>query len=223
MGKNSSIKKRFKYAIVPYVIKTIMVLITLTCRVRWHNRSGLDELVAGDRAYIIAMWHNCSTIAGWVLRNSAATVIVSESRDGEYVSRLANLFGINTIRGSSSAGALKAMRGAMELLRANRPIAVTPDGPRGPKYKMQTGALWLAAAHKVPIIPLHIESSRQWVLNSWDNHRFPKPFANIHIGVGDPIYLERSDLEADLDKVANGVEQQLVENVRSTQNACSTP
>lgn len=214
------VSKSIKKAVLPHLIRAIMVLITFTCRVKWHNRQALENAMAADQGYIIAMWHNCSTIAGWVMRNTEGTVIVSESRDGEYVSRLANLFGIKTIRGSSSSGALKAMRAAMELLRRGRPIAVTPDGPRGPRYKIQSGSLWLAASNHAPIVPMHIESTRQWVLNSWDRHRFPKPFSTIHVSVGDPIFLERADLEADLDKVSNDVEHQMMLNVERTQAAC---
>lgn len=193
-------------------------MLGLTCRVRWHNRDRLEEF-EGKRAYVLAMWHNCSTIAGWAIRNSEITVMVSESRDGEYVSRLANLFGIKTIRGSSSAGTSRAIRDGLKILGKNQPLGVTPDGPRGPRYKMQSGTLWFAASKKVPIIPIHIESSRQWVLRSWDGHRFPKPFSTIHIGIGEPMLVRRSELETDISTAVAKVERGMMENVRSVQLA----
>lgn len=159
------------------------------------------------------MWHNCSTIAGWVMRNQNVTVMVSDSRDGEYVSRFANLFGINTMRGSTSSGSAKAVRAALRLIYSHKPIAITLDGPRGPKYKMQHGALWFAASGKVPIVPMHIEASRQWVLKSWDGHLFPKPFSTIHVGFGDPIFIERDALEENIEKVALDVEEKMMANV----------
>lgn len=154
------------------------------------------------------------------MRDGKVTVMVSESKDGEYVSRLANLFGIETMRGSTSSGSAKAVRAALKLIYKHKPIAITLDGPRGPKYKMQHGALWFAASGKVPIIPMHIEASRQWVLRSWDGHRFPKPFSTIHIGFGDPIFIERSLLEKNIEAVALEVETQMVANVRSVQAFC---
>jgi len=74
-----------------------------------------------------------------------------------------------------------------------------------------------AAAGGIPIVPMHIESSRQWILKSWDGHRFPKPFSTIHIGFGDPIFIKRVTLEDNIEKVALEVEETMVENVRQIQ------
>jgi len=193
------------------------VLITATCRVRNHNRSAYDALSGSNGSFILSMWHNCSTIAGWVMRNQNVTVMVSDSRDGEYVSRFANLFGISTMRGSTSSGSAKAVRAALRLIYSHKPIAITLDGPRGPKYKMQHGALWFAASGKVPIVPMHIEASRQWILKSWDGHLFPKPFSTIHVGFGDPIFIERDALEENIEKVALDVEEKMMANVATVQ------
>ena len=205
--------EKFKLFIIPFLIRVIMGLITLTCRVRWINKDAYQQAMQSDQAFILSMWHNSCTIAAWVMKGSRITVMVSDSKDGEYVSRLASYFGINTIRGSSSSGSEKAIRSALRLLAQKKPIAITPDGPRGPIYKMKSGALWFAASSKSPIIPLHIESSRQWVFNSWDKHCFPKPFSTIYVGVGDPIYLEREELETDIDQVMLQVEEKMMHNV----------
>ena len=205
--------EKFKLFIIPFLIRVIMGLITLTCRVRWINKDAYQQAMQSDQDFILSMWHNSCTIAAWVMKGSRITVMVSDSKDGEYVSRLAGYFGINTIRGSSSSGSEKAIRSALRLLAQKKPIAITPDGPRGPIYKMKSGALWFAASSKSPIIPLHIESSRQWVFNSWDKHCFPKPFSTIYVGVGDPIYLEREELEIDIDQVMLQVEEKMMHNV----------
>jgi len=196
-----------------------MQLTVLTCRVRWHNKQVLEELKTNNKPFILSMWHNCCTIAAWVMKNSNITVMVSDSKDGEYVSRLANSFGIPTIRGSSSSGSEKAIRAALRLLAGKKPIAITPDGPRGPRYKMKSGALWFAASSKSPIIPLHIESSRQWQFKSWDKHCFPKPFSTIHVRFGEPIYLERSQVEDNIDQVVQEVEGGMMQNVHAIENA----
>ena len=206
-------RKHPKFTIVPYLIKIFTVLITLTCRVRWHNRAAYDQYVAEQKSFIIAMWHNCSTICSWGMRGSGITVMVSGSRDGEYVSRLALLFGLKTMRGSSSRGAKKSISTGLSLLRNGKAIAITPDGPRGPRYKVQSGVLWFAAASGAPILPLHIESSRQWVLDSWDKHRFPKPFSTIHIRFGDPISISRDDLEHRMESTTLLAEQAMMRNV----------
>ncbi|MFT5571800.1 MAG: lysophospholipid acyltransferase (LPLAT)-like uncharacterized protein [Cryomorphaceae bacterium] len=180
-----------KLLIVPYLIKGLMMLITMTCRVRWHNKELLQQLAEEDRAAIFSFWHNCSTFAPWAMRDRGYTCMVSASRDGEYVARLGALFGNNTVRGSSSKGSAGATRKILKLLRQGNMVALTPDGPRGPKYQVQSGIVFLAASASVPIVPLHIEANRQWVLNSWDNHLFPKPFSTIHIGLGKPIMIDQ--------------------------------
>lgn len=208
-----------KFIVVPFLIKIFTVLITWSCRVRWHNRDHYRKLLAEQKPFVVATWHNCSTIAAWALQNSGITVMISDSRDGEYVSRLAKHFGINSMRGSSSRGAKKAVRTGLELLRSKRPIAITPDGPRGPRYKVQSGVLWFAAAGGVPIIPLHIEASRQWVMNSWDGHRFPKPFSTIHVSFGEPVMITRDDLQDDIQAAAARLEQAMMGNVAVAQQA----
>ena len=196
-----------------------MQLTVLTCRVRWHNKEAFDELKNSDQPFVLSMWHNCCTIAAWVMKNSKVTVMISDSKDGEYVSRLANSFGINTIRGSSSSGSEKAIRAALRLLAQKKAIAITPDGPRGPRYKMKSGVLWFSASSKSPIIPLHIESSRQWEFKSWDKHCFPKPFSTIHVRLGTPIYLERNRVEEDIEQVNQEVEDAMMENVNAIHQA----
>jgi len=192
-----------------------MQIIVLTCRVRWHNKEAFDALKKSEKPFVLSMWHNCCTIAAWVMRDSDITVMISDSKDGEYVSRLANSFGIPTIRGSSSSGSEKAIRAALRILARRKSIGITPDGPRGPRYKIKSGMLWFSASSGAPIVPLHIESTRQWVFNSWDKHSFPKPFSTIHIRFGDPLTIERDALEDDIERVTQDVEQHMMDNVNA--------
>jgi lysophospholipid acyltransferase (LPLAT)-like uncharacterized protein len=99
---------------------------------------------------------------------------------------------------------------------------LTPDGPRGPKYSVQPGIVWLAAAAHAPIVPFHIEASRQWVLDSWDNHRFPKPFSTIHIGFGKPIAIDRVLFKQDPEQAAKLVQQAMMDNVNKLKVAASS-
>ena len=212
-------RKHIKFVVFPYLLKVLTLLITMTCRVRWHNRQAWQTLEKSEQAYVIGMWHNCSTICSWAMRGSGITVMVSDSRDGEYVARLATLFGINTVRGSSSKGAKKAIRDALGLLARKQAIAVTPDGPRGPKYSIQPGILWFAAAGNAPVLPLHIESSRQWVLNSWDGHCFPKPFSTIHISFGELQSFDRAVLQSDMQGAGEQLRRAMMENVSVVEQA----
>lgn len=214
-------RRHLKFIVIPFLIKVFTVMITWSCRVRWHNRDIYAELLSAERPFVIATWHNCSTIAAWALQGSGITVMVSDSRDGEYVSRLAKHFGIHSMRGSSSSGAKKAIRTGLKLLHDKHPIAITPDGPRGPRYMVQSGVLWFAAAGGVPIIPLHIEASRQWIMNSWDGHRFPKPFSTIHVSFGEPVRITRADLQDNTERAAARLQRSMMDNVSRVEQAIS--
>ncbi len=212
-------KTPLKFILIPLLLKSVMVLITMTCRVRWHNKEVFDEYKSKGEPVLFGMWHNCSTFSPWAMKGEGLTCMVSASRDGEYIARLASLFGNKTIRGSSSKGASSATRAALKLLRSGQPVALTPDGPRGPKYSVQPGAVWLASASKAPIVPFHIEASRQWVLNSWDNHRFPKPFSTIHIGIGKPIMVDRVMVKENPEQAASLVQEAMMDNVNALKSA----
>ena len=212
-------KTPLKFILIPLLLKSVMMLITMTCRVRWHNKEVFDDYKGKGEPVLFGMWHNCSTFSPWAMKGEGLACMVSASRDGEYIARLASLFGNKTIRGSSSKGASSATRAALKLLRSGQPVALTPDGPRGPKYSVQPGVVWLASASKAPIVPFHIEASRQWVLNSWDNHRFHKPFSTIHIGIGKPIMVDRVMVKENPEQAASLVQEAMMDNVNALKEA----
>ena len=213
--------KPLKYIVIPYLLKWVLSCVFLTCKVRFHNKEQYDEILAANKPFILCLWHDCSTIAGWVMRNSPVTVMVSDSRDGEYVARFSKIMGINTIRGSTSKGAGKAVKAGLRLLAKKKPIAITPDGPRGPRYKMQAGALRFATSSHSPIIPVHIKATREWQFNSWDKQCFPKPFSTIHVRYANQIMLDREEVEADIEKVADSIEKEMMSNLSKTLRDCS--
>ena len=211
----------FKFVFIPYLLKWILSALFFTCRVRIHNDAEYEEMLKSGQPFVLCLWHDCSTVAGIVMRKSGVTVMVSDSRDGEYVARFSKLMGINTIRGSTSKGAGKAVKAGLKLLRKKKPLAITPDGPRGPRYKMQAGALKFAAAAAAPIIPVHIKASREWELNSWDRQCFPKPFSTIHVRYAKSILIDKDAVESDLEKTKISIEDAMMQNLSSVLSDCS--
>jgi len=206
----------FKFFIVPRLLKWLLSLVVMTCRFKYHDKQTYESLLASAKPFVIVLWHDCSTIAGWAMKNQPVTVMVSNSRDGEYVARLSELLRIPTLRGSTSKGAGRAILSAMKVLRQNKPVAITPDGPRGPRYQLQHGCLWLAASCQSPIIHFHIEATRQWQLRGWDKHRFPKPFSTIHVRFTPQITVQRTELETNIEQVVDQVQTKMLANVRAT-------
>ena len=217
------VREKFLLFLLPQLFKSALILITLTCRVQWHNKDLFDRLYGSNKAWILSFWHENVLIIPWLLRKRGITCMVSDSRDGEYIARCGQVFGNDVIRGSSSKGSTKATRSALRLLKQGRILAITPDGPRGPAHKLQSGVLWLSALAKAPILPFHIEVDRQWRFKSWDGQKLPRPFSTIHVSVGQPYHIERESLENQTKKIAAELESKMLENTNLARQHANHP
>ena len=135
--------------------------------------------------------------------------VISASRDGQYIADLVRKFGVKSVRGSSSRNAVKVLHDAFKTMKDGNLIAMTPDGPRGPKYHLNKGAIQLASKLGVPIIPIAVNYSSYWQLKSWDAFQIPKPWSKITIELGDeipiPADLDHEEFEAARVKVENAL------------------
>lgn len=121
-------------------------------------------------------------------KNEQSVVIISSSRDGDYIAEPAKLFGYIPVRGSSTRQGGSALR-EMIKLSASHSLALTPDGPKGPAQQLKEGALQLAYLTKKPIYAVRVNVSSAWVFNSWDKFIFPKPFARIFVEYSKPFFI----------------------------------
>lgn len=160
----------------------LLRLLFATLRYRVRDEAGVVSSPPPER-YFWCFWHNRLLITGYMherffpTRRGAA--LASQSKDGEIISGIVAAFGIRPIRGSSSRGGARAL---VEMKRAHEEgydIAITPDGPRGPKYEVGPGLIKLAQLTGGKILPTDITYSRCWRLKSWDGFMIPKPFATV--------------------------------------------
>jgi hypothetical protein len=149
---------------------------------------------------IYALWHNVLMLPLGHESRIGCHALLSPGRDGEFATRVVARFGVRAIRGSTSRQGVGAL---LQVIRAAQPgttFAVTPDGPRGPRYRFQPGAAWLASRTGLPIVPIGIAMDRAWKLRSWDRYRIPKPFCRVHMIFGNPVHvpreLDRTGIEA---------------------------
>ena len=178
---------------------------------RWQvqGEDHVAAVMATGRAPIYALWHG-RILAGTVyLRDRGIVVITSENFDGEWIARIIRRFGYEPARGSTSRGGARALGEMRRALRAGRPTAFTLDGPRGPARIAQPGAVWLASASGHPIIPLHLEASSCWTVNSWDRHQIPKPGSDVAVAIGPPFDVARRAGAAGLEAARLALEQEL--------------
>ena len=180
-------------------------LVFSTIRLRVNDRSGfLTDPPDGPR--IMVFWHNrIPAISVGFLRHYPArhptrkgvSVLTSPSKDGDILAGVMAKLGMGSVRGSSSRRGSTAIRELTSLLDSGVDLAITPDGPRGPKYSLGPGAVYLSQKTGIPIMPVHARYHCAIRLKTWDNFAIPLPFSRIDITI-DPyltIDPETTDLE----------------------------
>ena len=119
--------------------------------------------------------------------------------------------GIESLRGSSSRKGYNALHGAVKAIQSGKYVSFTPDGPRGPRYRMSMGPIYLASQHGVPIIPIAVNYSSFWALKSWDGFQIPKPWAKVTLLIGEKIHVPHGLGEAELEEYRLLVQRKLNE------------
>jgi len=166
-----------------------------TVRVHFYNAEELVEAYRANRPVIYCFWHGRMIVAVHSHRFRNIGILISQHRDGEYVHQVASRLGYQTFRGSSTRG---GARGVLRLIKhggKGHEIAITPDGPQGPRYQVQAGIIYAAMKSGLPIVPAGIALARYWQLPSWDKFQVPKPFTDAYIDIERMIHVP-----ADLDE-----------------------
>lgn len=163
----------------------------------WLN--PFDPACSSD--FIFAIWHDVllvPTVRIGVLRQYT---LISQSRDGETIARIAEKLGWKVIRGSSSRGAGTALRRLIALNQDGSRIhvAITCDGPRGPRHVMKEGPIYLASRAGMAIIPVGVAHQRGWRAKSWDRFVIPRPFTRAVMFGGAPLSVPAEANKAELE------------------------
>jgi lysophospholipid acyltransferase (LPLAT)-like uncharacterized protein len=193
----------------------ILRVLFLTIRLKVVDKPLLGE--NGIRGpVVITFWHNrilAITLAflrryPFKLRGGV-TVLTSPSKDGEILAGVVRGLGMGAVRGSSSRRGSQALRELVTLIENGSDIAVTPDGPRGPRYKLGPGVISLAQLTGAPLVPMHARFSRCLRLKTWDEFMIPLPFSTISVTVDDMISVPRTLSPDEFEAVRSRVETHL--------------
>lgn len=141
---------------------------------------------------VYALWHEHLLPLAFAHRGAGVTALVSGHRDGEILTRVLRRLGHRAARGSSTRGGQEGLEGMLEAGRAGRPLAFTPDGPRGPARCCKPGVVRAAAETGLPVVPLSAAASGGRRLGSWDGFLVPGPFARVVVSRGDPLEVPAS-------------------------------
>ncbi len=178
--------------------------VTLRMRVIDHHRA---IPLAIESPAIYAIWHNRLALSMALFRRfikqrdpgRRLAALVSASRDGAMLSAILESHGVWPVRGSTSRRGPQALLELASRAAEGFDLAITPDGPRGPCYQVQTGILGLARVTGLRIIPVTWNARWKLRLRSWDRFQIPLPFASCEVVFGSPLRIPRDASDADLD------------------------
>lgn len=173
----------------------VLYALGATWRVKVHGRQALLDRAPDAPRVVLMLWHGQMLPLLWAHRQPTG-VMISEHRDGEIIARIVSSFGFFGVRGSSSRGGTRALLEAVQVLKRGADMAITPDGPRGPRHSFAAGALVLGHRAGAPVVSLVAHVDRKWQLRSWDGFEIPKPFARVTIEYGEPVMLEGTEVRA---------------------------
>ncbi len=176
------------------------LVLGLDASIRWDLRDDSGFMAPGctDRV-IFTTWHNRLALTlpiywrasrGHTVPRRLAT-LVSASRDGGLLAHTLTLLGAEPVRGSSSRRGAQALRELLAATHRGCDIALTPDGPRGPKYHAQEGAILAAQLSGLPLIPVGCRLDWHRALGSWDSFQVPLPFTRCQIRFGARLLVPR--------------------------------
>lgn len=171
----------------------ILSLLATTWRVDRKDYPRYASARASGRPVLILAWHETLLPLLLCHQREGIAVVVSEAPDGAYLAHTAARFGYRAIGGSSTRGRLKAMRGMLHTLQQGGTVAVTPDGPRGPRRVLKTGALLAAQRAGALVISMFATARPSWRYDSWDRFMVPAPFAKVRVAYGQPFEVGSGD------------------------------
>jgi lysophospholipid acyltransferase (LPLAT)-like uncharacterized protein len=158
---------------------------------------------------IFVLWHGRLLPLAYLHRGEGIVALISRSADGEYLARLVKRWGYIPVRGSSSRGGSAALRELVRHARSGRCVAITPDGPRGPRQQLKDGVLVASQLTGLPIIPVACGADRAWWIEGWDRFLIPRHFARVRVAYGPPLSVPRDAAAEDLTAIRQALQAEL--------------
>lgn len=218
--------KRFRN--YPPVRWSIAILFSLAVRVIYYlNRvhyafpeSALPYLY-GQKPAIFCFWHGRLMMQPFIDPPTRRMhVLMSQHRDGRFVSSIMRCFGIYSVRGSRSRDAARALRNLVSITTREQNICITPDGPRGPSQQAAHGPAFLASHSGYPIIAVSFSSTRHVRLRSWDRFMLSLPFGTICFTASEPLFVVNESDDATIRKTTQTLQLRLDSITKQADDYC---
>jgi len=180
---------RLSLIVVPRLFVALIRLWFGTCRVRITGQEHLDYVAERGQG-IAVFWHYSFVFLFYQMRKFPAAAMVSASKDGEYIARVARLLGHTPLRGSSNRFGTRALRQMVDAVQNGQNAAIVADGSQGPPRKVQSGCLLVSSKTGCPILPMVWAANRYFAFKSWDRTAIPLPFSTVYLQYGEPLEVE---------------------------------
>ena len=170
----------FKRFILSKLVWFIYRTLYATWRVQIIEPPELVKLKNNNKSFILAHWHGDELAVLFLVKHFGLATMTSTSKDGELINHVIHKFGGKTSRGSSTRGAVSALKGLIKLCKQGNPTSVAVDGPKGPIYKVKAGVFEISRLTGAPIFSIGACVKEKIVSNkSWNKGYIPKPFAKV--------------------------------------------
>jgi lysophospholipid acyltransferase (LPLAT)-like uncharacterized protein len=159
--------------------------------------------------YLYAFWHENLVLLAYHYARPDVYVLISQHADGELIAEICRRLGFSLVRGSTSRGGVEAVR---QMLRVGdgAHLAITPDGPRGPRRHVQLGLVYLAARTGMPIVPIGIGFHQPWRTQSWDRFVLPRPWSVATCVTAPPVTVPTDADKEQLEEFRRRVEETML-------------
>jgi lysophospholipid acyltransferase (LPLAT)-like uncharacterized protein len=178
------VKLKLPRGLVHWGAGPLVTGIASTWRFEVHHAERWNAARAASGPRLFLLWHEALLPLLWHHRHQEIAIVVSRARDGQYLIDYAARLGYQAIEGSSHRGRVTAMRGSLRALESGALVAITPDGPRGPRREIKPGGLAVAQATGATVFTAHAEARPARRLRSWDRFLVPAPFARVRVTYG---------------------------------------
>ena len=206
--------RRMQIPIFAWAVYWFIRLLGPTLRVEVVGVHNAVQIRSGGEPGIGVFWHQCILSAAWIWRNRGVVVLNTVNFDGQWTRRVIERLGFGTAQGSSTRGGVEGIAAMAQALEAGRNVALTIDGPRGPRYVAKPGAVILARRTGRPVSCFHIGVQYGFTLEkAWDHFQIPFPFSSVVMFCAPPIRVP-ADAASDVMKAKQDEVQEALERCR---------
>ena len=216
------LRTKLAYSVICWIGAKYIKFVSFTNSWSFINKKYVENLWKKNEAFILCFWHGRLLMMplSWN-KEKKINVLISTHSDGQLLSKTVKHFNIETITGSSSKGGSEAIRNIIKSLKSGISIGMTPDGPRGPRMKVNSAIIKIASLTGHKIVPLSYSVKKKFFLNSWDKFLVALPFGKGCFIWGKPIKIKKNISTNEDLKLSKRLENNLLKLTKKADNYCN--